>query len=148
MIVDTANKQLFHYPRPGNDIMTARRLRDGQIVFVANGGQAIRLDANGKQVRTFPVNYQHQFGGIDVLRNGHLLVPQINLGKVVEFDLEGKAVWSADVLNPTSAQRLPNGNTLVASFNHSRLFEVDRAGKKNLGLSTRCPPLEGNSPLK
>ena len=107
LIVDAANKQVFHHARPGNDIMTARRLRDGQIVFVANGGQAIRLDANGKHVRTFPVNYQHQFGGIDVLRNGHLLVPQIHLGKVVEFDLEGKVVWSATCSIPRRRNGCP-----------------------------------------
>ena len=36
---------------------------------------------------------------------------------MVEYDANGKEIWSVPVLVPWSAVRLPNGNTLVTSHN-------------------------------
>jgi hypothetical protein len=47
----------------------------------------------------------------------------------VENNLENKVIWEANVTWPTSAQRLPNGNTLVASVQAMRVVEIDRGGK-------------------
>ena len=51
---------------------------------------------------------------------------------VAEYDGTGGApVWQATCSRPTSVQRLPNGNTLVASGMSaaSGVIELDRAGQ-------------------
>ena len=61
------------------------------------------------------------------LKNGHTLVTLTHGNKVVEFDKTGKIVWevSNDDLeekpfnDPCGAQRLPNGNTVIASYGAS-----------------------------
>jgi hypothetical protein len=44
---------------------------------------------------------------------GTYLVAHMDLGKVVEYDENGAAVWSVDAPGVWSAVRLPNGNTLT-----------------------------------
>lgn len=67
--------------------------------------------------------------------NGHTLVTLTHGNKVVEFDRDGKVAWliSNDDLagkpfrDPCGAQRLPNGNTVIASYGAPdgiKLFEV------------------------
>jgi hypothetical protein len=129
LIVDQAGKELLQVQRPNHDVVAATRLRDGQMLVITNRGIAVRLDAAGKELKSFNVGQVNQFVGMDVLPNGKVLVPQTWANRVVELDADGKTGWSANVPNPTSAQRLPNGNTLVASFNTQRVVEVDAAGK-------------------
>jgi hypothetical protein len=51
--------------------------------------------------------------------------------KVIEVDPSGKTVWTLDRMQgASSAQRLENGNTLVACMNGNRVVEVDRTGKE------------------
>lgn len=58
------------------------------------------------------------------LANGHTLVNLTHGNKTVELDTEGKIVWKVtndDFANkpfsdPCGAQRLPNGNTVIASY--------------------------------
>ena len=71
------------------------------------------------------------------LENGHTLSTCTRGNHVVEFDKEGKVVWqltNADLpepllADPCGAQRLPNGNTVIASYGQSapgkvKLLEV------------------------
>jgi outer membrane protein assembly factor BamB len=66
---------------------------------------------------------------IDVLANGHIVVPDYRGSRVVEYDADGKVVWQAAVNLPAAAQRLPNGHTLVAGRGTQEIIELDRAGK-------------------
>ena len=51
--------------------------------------------------------------------------------QVVELDGEGRAVWTVDGMSGVaSAQRLENGNTLLALYTVSKVVEVDREGKE------------------
>ena len=58
------------------------------------------------------------------LANGHTLVNLTHGNKTVELDAEGKIVWkvsnadfaSKPFSDPCGAQRLPNGNTVIASY--------------------------------
>lgn len=127
--VDRDGKEVFTYPRPSPDLVAARKLRDGQIVFVTSGGTLIRLDPKGKEVKSFPVGPVQMFGGFEALAGGHVLLPLYSTNRVAEYDAEGKVVWQADVQQPTTVVRLPNGNTLVGSLNTGRIVELDRAGK-------------------
>lgn len=75
------------------------------------------------------------------LPGGNTLVTLTNGNKVAEFDAAGKVVWSVSnddfpdlkpFVDPCGAQRLPNGNTVIASYGASKgikLFEVTREKK-------------------
>jgi len=71
------------------------------------------------------------FGSIDVLPNGHVLVPENLNNRVAEYNPEGRVVWEATFEAPVAATRLPTGHTLVTSMNPQRgAVELDRAGKE------------------
>jgi outer membrane protein assembly factor BamB len=122
-------KDVFTHNRPDYGIMGAHKLRNGKIIMLTNNGMAVRMDANGKEEKSFSVGHLMWGGGGDVLPNGHILMPQWNGNKVVEYDQDGKVVWEASFQWPSSASRLPNGNTLVASQNSNKIVELNRAGK-------------------
>ncbi len=99
---------------------------DGEVV------QAIATDLEelgGREAKNWP------FTAID-LPNGHVLVGCTHGNKVVEFTADGKVAWVlrnvevGGLMNDAcGVQRLPNGHTVVASYNASsgpKLFEVDR----------------------
>ncbi len=127
--VDKDGKEVFTMPR-GHDIMKARKLRNGQIAVITNQGRYALIDPKTKrEVKGFSCGWVQMWGSMDVLPNGHVLVPQFNNSKVAEYDGDGKIVWQADVQWPTSVKRLPNGQTLVASLNTNQVLVLDRKGK-------------------
>ena len=106
------------------------------------------------------------------LENGNTLVTLTHGLRVVEFDAAGKIVWqvtnddlSAPLFrDPCGAQRLPNGNTVIASYGMGakgvKLFEItrdkkvvwtwtsDRPGVHHVQiLETNGKPVEG-TPLR
>ncbi len=104
------------------------------------------------------------------LENGNTLVNLTHGNKTVEFDSTGKVVWQVSnddfaekpFADPCGGQRLPNGNTVIASYGSRgdiKVFEVTRDKKlvwKYTGkhraheiqvLTTNGKPIEGK-PLK
>jgi hypothetical protein len=77
----------------------------------------VQLDPAGRELQSFPVAVATSGGRIDVLPNGRVLVPEKDRNRVAEYDRNGKAVWEVEFPQPVAAVRLPNGNTLVTSFN-------------------------------
>ncbi|HEX5667621.1 MAG TPA: hypothetical protein VFX73_02395, partial [Chitinophagaceae bacterium] len=82
------------------------------------------------------------------LNNGNTLVTLTHGNKIVELDQKGKVVWKLSnqdfpeqpFADPCGAQRLPNGNTMIASYGATKgikLFEVD---KKNRMVWTYSGP--------
>jgi hypothetical protein len=82
------------------------------------------------------------------LNNGNTLVTLTHGNKIVELDQKGKVVWKLSnqdfpeqpFADPCGAQRLPNGNTMIASYGSTKgikLFEVD---KKNRMVWTYSGP--------
>ncbi len=61
---------------------------------------------------------------VQMLPGGRVLIAERNGNRVTERDREGKILWEYASTNnsPIAAQRLPNGNTLIATFN--QLLEV------------------------
>jgi HEAT repeat protein len=58
-----------------------------------------------------------------VLRGGRILVAEHGQSRVTERDREGKIQWEQKVTNqPVCAQRMPNGNTFIVTYNE--LLEV------------------------
>jgi hypothetical protein len=128
--VDKDGKEVVNITRP-NDIAAGTRLRNGDYAIVTNVGQFMRLDKDGKELKSFPVGQVLAVGGnVEVLPNGHVLVPLYTQSKVVEYDAEGKQVWEAAVQLPSSVVRLPNGNILATSRNGRAIVELDRTGKE------------------
>jgi HEAT repeat protein len=114
----------------GWDVMGAKKLKNGQIVMFSSNGTAHFFDAAGKELKSINVgNGGVQWGGGDVTERGHVIVPQWQNNKVVEYDRDGKVVWEANFQWPSTCQRLRNGNTLVASQNTNKVAEINKAGK-------------------
>jgi len=129
--VDRTGKEVSSHSQPGGDlIMKAQKLPNGDVGVVTMGRRFLRLDSTGKELASFKVNVATSGGRIDVLPNGHVLVPEMARDKVVEYDSGGKPVWEADIEEPIAAVRLRNGNTLVNSMKQKRAVELDRAGKE------------------
>ncbi|MCM4172688.1 hypothetical protein DHD32_14445 [Arenibacter sp. TNZ] len=98
---------------------------DGKVVKVFNTDLA---DLGGREAENWP------FTAIR-LENGNTVVTLTHGNKVVEFDPQGMVVWkvsNSDVeetpfVDPCGAQRLPNGNTVIASYGAQKgikLFEL------------------------
>jgi outer membrane protein assembly factor BamB len=65
---------------------------------------------------------------VQLLPNNHVLVATYHANEVTERDRKGKVLWTFKVPGQArSCQRLPNGNTFVASS--TAVMEVTRAGK-------------------
>jgi hypothetical protein len=129
--VDKDGKEVLTINRP-SDVANAVRGRDGQIGLVTTGGMFIRLDASGKELKSFPIGGSVLFLGsnIDLLPGGRVLIPLYAMNKVIEFDGDGKKVWEATTSQPGSVQRLPNGHTLVSNRTAQTVVELDRNGKE------------------
>ncbi|QDV53621.1 beta-propeller domain-containing protein [Gimesia fumaroli] len=95
-------------------------------------GEVVRViatDERGREKRDWP------FTAIR-LKNGNTLIACTNGNRIIETDAAGKIVWSVtneDLGEPLfqdacGAQRLPNGNTVIASYrakgDQVKLFEV------------------------
>lgn len=67
---------------------------------------------------------------VQVLPGGRLLIPEYYSSRVTERDREGKILWESPKLssNTVGAQRLPNGNTLIATM--QGVVEYTRANQK------------------
>tara|TARA_R110002111_G_C5941816_1_gene367748 strand:- start:49 stop:1041 length:993 start_codon:yes stop_codon:yes gene_type:complete len=91
--------------------------------------QVIKTDERGREKRDWP------FTAIR-LENGNTVIACTNGNRIIETDAAGKIVWSVtneDLGEPLfqdacGAQRLPNGNTVIASYHAKgdqvKLFEV------------------------
>jgi HEAT repeat protein len=130
--VDRDGKEVFTYSRPGGEtIMKAVKLANGDIGLITQLGvtRYVRLDRTGKELKSFGVDLRTSGGRLEVLPDGHVLIPEMGNNRVVEHDADGKVVWEAPFEEPVAAVRLPNGNTLVTSRTVPRAVELNRAGK-------------------
>jgi hypothetical protein len=129
---DHDGKQVFGMQRNNFDIFRGKKMRNGDVVFITNQGAVARLDSKTQNtVKSFNVGFLGlQYGNLEELPNGNLLIPLYQQNRVVEVDPNGKEVWSVPMVQPASAQRLPNGNTLIGCFGTGRVVEVDRMGRE------------------
>jgi hypothetical protein len=135
---DKDGKQEWMYQRQNTaDIVAGCRMPNGDTLFVTQNGKkenAFRLDGKGKQVgqgiAVGAVQYYGYCPSVEATGEEKILLCEAN--RVTETDLKtGKTLWTYNVTQPTCAQRLPNGNTLISAFNNgqSRAVEVDSAGE-------------------
>jgi hypothetical protein len=159
----TADKKVvWNYDGPPNtEIHTAQPFGTNSVWLIQNGAPAKFMVLNKTTGQTenefvLPVaspGTHGQFRHARMTDAGTLLVAHMDLGKVVEYDLTGKALWSLPMPGVWSATPLKNGNILVAS-NQKYVRELNRAGAvvwewkpsdtpeykmSNLQLATRLP---------
>jgi hypothetical protein len=96
------------------------------LVILLDAGRIIDLDAKNQPRFTldgleFPLDAQY-------LPGDRVLVAEHNGNRVSERNRKGEIVWKIDVEEPIMAQRLPNGNTFVAT--RAQLLEFSKEGKQ------------------
>jgi len=112
-----------------NWIIGGCKFPNGHVGLFTQQGQYVRLDAKGKQVKTYQVNLPGGFAmNAEVLPGDRVLVA-LSMGSVAEYNDKGQSVWECNVPNPAVPHRLPNGHTLVAQNGMNHLYELNRKGK-------------------
>jgi len=133
---DKAGEQKQHYQRNTYDILSGHRLPNGDTLLVTNNGQqkatGVRLDAKLKDTgKTYSFGQVYNLQTMDVAGDEKVLICEST--RVAEYDLKtGKQTWKHDCNNPSSCQRLINGNMLICLVNqqpHGRVIEVDPSGE-------------------
>ncbi len=87
---------------------------------VEGGGRLVEYGRDGK-IR-WQINNLLGINDAQLLSGGRVLVAERNAGQVTERDRSGKILWTCAAPGAIACQRLPGGNTLIATFNE--LFEV------------------------
>jgi HEAT repeat protein len=131
--LDKSGKEVFNYSSPrGEQFMKAMKLRNGDYAYIGQfgGSRFVRMTPEGKEIVNFTVDVRTSGGRVDVLANGHVLIPENGNNRVVECDSTGKVVCEVNIEQPIAAVRLANGNTIVTSMNQNRAVEFDRSGKE------------------
>lgn len=156
----------------------ARKLKNGNYLVPHLLAFAVKeYTSEGEIVKTFSTDFE-AFGGREAktwpftairLANENTLVTLTNGNRVIEIDSDGKIVWMIEnsdfdgnpLTDPCGAQRLANGNTVIASYGAKdgvKLLEVNHDKKiiwnysgHNVHhfqiLTTNGKPLKG-TPLK
>jgi len=134
------HKKVGTFPRPAGTLYHARKGKNGNTYYLANN-QIFEIDSAGKQVRAINVGNTSGWSGFELLPNGHFLVAYyVTSNRVAELDSTGKVIWEVKTPTPTRAQRLRNGNTLVAGGNQAFVIEYDRNMKEVWKVATRGRP--------
>jgi hypothetical protein len=123
---------------PGTEIHTTWPVDRDRVLIMQNGDPARVMIINKRSGRTEtslelptrnPKGVHGQFRHVRMTPQGRFLVAHLDLGKVVEYDRKGRAVWSVDAPSAWAAVRLKNGNTLISGNQHGYVREVNRRGE-------------------
>ena len=142
-MVSPDKKLLWDYPAPpGTEIHSCQSLGKDRVLIMRNGNPAQAMiinTATGNIEKEIPIptpvtGTHGQFRHIRMTKAGTLLVPHLGEGKVVEYDLDGKVLWSVPAKSPWQAVRLKNGNTLIAGDWSRYAREVNPEGRNGLGI--------------
>jgi hypothetical protein len=136
--VTPGKKVAWNYDAPPNtEIHSVQPLGANSVMFLQNGNPAKAIAVNKTTGRTehefmLPVrdskSIHGQFRRARFTSTGTLLVAHMDQGKIVEYDLDGKVLWSMESPGVWSASPLKNGNILIAGSSRKYVREVDRKG--------------------
>ncbi len=122
-------------PPSGHEVHTAIPIGNDRVLFIENGDPAVLRVVNivtNVTEKELPLSTRHpisvhgQFRHARLTDRGTLLVAHMDLNKIVEYDSDGKELWSFPATSPWSAQPLANGNVLITDRVGVR--EVTRRG--------------------
>ena len=139
---------LWNYDAPPHcEVHTAQMIGTNHVIFIQNGPEPRLFVANlasGLMEREIRLsvgntNSTHgQFRHARLTDAGTYLVAHMDLGKIVEYDETGNALWSVSVPHVWAATRLPNGNTLSSGADEVR--EINPAGQTVWQFTTADMP--------
>jgi hypothetical protein len=148
-MVSPEKKLVWNYDAPvGTEVHSAQYLGDDRVLIMRNGNSAQAMIfniASNIVERAIPIpttvtNTHAQFRHIRLTPAGTLLVPHMGEGRVVEYDLSGKPIWSVNAPSVWAAVRLKNGNTLLSGNSKGYVREVNPAGETVWEFTQRDAP--------
>ena len=122
---------------PGTETHSCQPIGKDSVLMVLNGlvGKVLIFNtATNKLLKeivipTASTSSHGQFRHVRWTKNKTIMVGLFAEKKVVEFDLDGKALWSVDAASAWSAVRLHNGNTLISGDGLGYTREVNPKGE-------------------
>ena len=136
--VSLEKQVVWNFDAPANtEIHTAQPFGTNSVCFIQNGDPArfvVMNKSSGTLDHQFvlpvkdPKSVHGQFRHVRLTDSGTILVAHMDLGRIVEYDLEGKAVWSKEMPGVWSATPLDGGRILAVS-NRGLVRELNRQGE-------------------
>lgn len=122
---------------PGTETHSCVPIGKDSVLMVLNGfpGKVLIINtATNKTLKeiiipTAAASTHGQFRHVRLSPNRTILVGLMKEGKVNEYTLDGKEIWSVDAKNPWSVIKLLNGNVLISGDANGYTREVDPSGK-------------------
>ncbi len=122
---------------PGTETHSCEPIGKDSVLMVLNGNPPKVLiinTATNKILREIPIptsatNTHGQFRHVRLTAAHTIMVGLMKEGKVAEYTLDGKEIWSVDAKSPWSALKLLNGNVLISGDGSGYTREVDPSGK-------------------
>jgi hypothetical protein len=147
----TPDKQIvWNYDAPpGTEFHTTWPVDRDRVLIMQNGdpAKAMILDKKTNRVERSltlptrnPASPHGQFRHVRLTPEGHFLVAHLDLGRVVEYAVDGKELWSVAAPSAWAAVRLRNGHTLISGNQHGYVREVNRAGEVVWEIASRDLP--------
>ncbi len=124
------------FGRGNHDMVAGRRLPNGETIVLTTNqpNNVLKLDKNWKVVgKEFKLGLPYYMAQMSLVSDTEVLITEQN--QVAQYDLKDeknrdKPTWKKSIPNPTSAQRLGNGNTLIVSQTQNRVVEVAPDGEE------------------
>ncbi len=161
-LISPEKKVLWNYDAPaGTEIHTAVAIGHEHVLFIQNRAPAMLKVVNittGETEKQFelpvknPTMVHGHFRHARITPAGTLVVAHMDMGKVSEYDADGKELWSNPAVSPWGVTPLANGNFLIVdklgvheiSHEHKTVWEVTKADfpgyvLSNLQLAWRLP---------
>ena len=143
--IDASGKAVWHYDAPqGTEIHTAQPIGRTHVVFIQNGRPAkgVVMEIPSKRiVREFVLptsekgSVHGQFRNARLTSRGTLLVANMALGCICEYNSDGKEIDRWDGFLPWSVQELPKGNLLITG-RKGQIQEITRMGETVWEMNT------------
>lgn len=140
-LIDKNKNVLWNYDAPKNhETHTVQPIGNDHVVFIQNGDTAKLFVMNIKTNKierqfilpTKGTGTHGQFRHARLTKDGNILVAHMDLGKICEYDINGKQLLSIDMPGVWSVEPLKNGNILACGHEgHRTSFtrEVNRKGE-------------------
>jgi hypothetical protein len=104
------------------------------LLLLLQTGEALEVDSQGRE--RWHVRGLQKPLDVQYLAGNRLLVAEYDANRVTERNMKGEILWEKRIESPLVAQRLPNGNTFIAT--NSQLLEVSDTGGEV--FSYQLPP--------
>jgi hypothetical protein len=122
---------------PGTETHSCQPIGKDSVLMVLNGpvGKVLIYNTAANTllkeivIPTTSTNPHGQFRHVRITKNKTIMVGLMAEKKVVEFDLDGKELWSVEAPSAWSAIRLHNGNTLISGDGMGYTREVNQKGE-------------------